>query len=335
MSGQCNANRAQQSFRSGVAHKLSQDNCQTEEYCSYQVRRRVTAHQAYGEFSNQLASAAGVHSCCNRNHACKQEDSNPVDGVIGLFFSDAACQYAQYRSDNSSQFQRNDAGCHRTNNANHDDTADHLFFRSSVGSINLLLYICNLFGFSFRQDVFAKEHHVNDAGNSNRNTDVGIFKEAKLQLRHTSCFQSNVCQNVRRGTDQGAGTAKAGSESQWHQLTGSGKLCLCADTHNYRNQASGGTGVRQERRHNSCNNHKTKHQAVFIGTKQLYYSAANLLSEAGVKHSSANDEHTAKKNYSRICQAKEDLVLRNQAQCTAGYSSQNRGHCQRNHFGNE
>ena len=214
MCGQCNANRAQQSFRSGVAHELSQDNCQTEKYCSYQVRRRVTAHQAYGKFSNQLASAAGVHSCCNRNHACKQEDGNPVDGVIGLFFSDAACQYAQYRSDNSSQFQRNYAGCHRTDNANHDDTADHLFFRSSVGSINLLLYICNLVGFSFRQDVFAKEHHVNDAGNSNRNTDVGIFKEAKLQLRHAGCFQSNVCQNVRRGTNQGAGTAKAGSESQ-------------------------------------------------------------------------------------------------------------------------
>ena len=250
-----------------------------------------------------------------------------------MFFSDAACQYAQYRSDNSSQFQRNDASCHRTNNANHDDTADDLFLGACIGSINLLLYLCNLFTFSFRQNVFANKHHINDTCNRNRNTDISIFKEAELQFRHTSCFQSNVCQNVRRGTNQGAGTAQASCESQRHELTRSRKLCLCADTHNYRNQAGSSTSVRQERRHNSRNNHKTKHKAVFISTEQFNNCAANFLCKTGVEHRSTYDEHTTKENYSRICKAKEDLVFRNQAQSAASDSCQYGSHSQRNHFG--
>ena len=54
MCGQCDANRAQQSFRSGVAHKLSQDNCQTESTAVTRYGDGVTAHQAYGESAISL-----------------------------------------------------------------------------------------------------------------------------------------------------------------------------------------------------------------------------------------------------------------------------------------
>ena len=179
------------------------------------------------------------------------------------------------------------------------------------------------------------EQHIDDAANGDRNTDICIFKEGELQLRHTSGFQSHVCNDVWRRTDQCAGTAEAGSKCQRHENTGWRKICFLADADDDRNEAGRGAGIREEGRHDSCDDHDADHQLRLTCTENLDDTGADVLGQARVEHRCTDDEHAAKEHDSRISETEEYLFERYQPEQPAANSRSDRGDRQRNLFGNE
>ena len=80
--------------------------------------------------------------------------------------------------------------------------------------------------------MFADEHHVNQACQSQGDTDLCEFKESESAV--AGLFQSAGCDDVRRRTYQGDDTANAAGECQRHQFGRSRDLCCCAHAQYYR-----------------------------------------------------------------------------------------------------
>ena len=101
LSGQCNTYRAQQSFRSSVGHELSQHNCQTEQYCSYQIRRRDHRPSCLQLLAINLpAPSLFIAFATGIIPANKKMVTQSME-LYACFSVMQPCQYAQYRSDNS------------------------------------------------------------------------------------------------------------------------------------------------------------------------------------------------------------------------------------------
>ena len=179
------------------------------------------------------------------------------------------------------------------------------------------------------------EQHIDDAANGDRNTDICIFKEGELQLRHTGGFQSHVCNDVWRRTDQCAGTAETGSKCQRHENTGWRKICFFADADDDRNEAGRGAGIREEGRHDSCDDHDADHQLRLTCTENLDDTGTDVLGQTRVEHRRTDDEHAAEEHDSRISETEEYLFERYQPEQPTANSRSDRGDRQRNLFGNE
>ena len=181
----------------------------------------------------------------------------------------------------------------------------------------------------------ADEQHVDDTADGDRDTDVSIFEEGELQLRHTSGLQSYVCNDVWRRTDQGAGTAEASSECQRHENAGWRQICFFADADDDWNEAGCGTSIRQECGHDSCDDHDADHQLRLTGAEDFDDTGADILGQARIEHRRTDDEHAAEEYDSGISEAEEYFLQRYQAEQPAANSRSDRSDRQRNLFCDE
>ena len=179
------------------------------------------------------------------------------------------------------------------------------------------------------------EQHVDDAADGDRDADICIFKEGELQLRHTSGFQSHVCNDVWRRTDQCAGTAETGRECQRHKNTGWRQIGFFADADDDWDEAGCSTGIREEGRHDSRDDHDADHQLRLTGAEDFDDTSADILGKARIEHRSPDDEHATEKYDGRISEAKEYFLQRYQPEQPTANSRSDRGDRQRNLFGNE
>ena len=169
----------------------------------------------------------------------------------------------------------------------------------------------------------ADEYHVENACHGNRYTDPGIFKETELKIPHARRFQGYVGDDVRRGTDEGAGTAETRCKGKRHHFTGNGNVRFFTDTDNHRNKTRRGACIGQEGRHDSSNNHNADHQFNFPCTKKLDDLPADILGKTGVKHGGAYDKHTAEEDDRRIGKSQKYLFNRHKAQKPAKNGREN------------